>query len=135
MVSPFEQLTATLDDREDIHYYGRTFALCLIFFVPTFFFGMVGMYIMPVHMALSTPVFEGRMLSVNNVLLLVLATPVQLWLGWRFHLGCWQAAKHKSMTMDTLVSVSTTAAYVYSVVAVMFMALSSTFESEVMLLM
>ncbi len=46
-----------------------------------------------------------------------LATPVVLWAAWPFHRAAWANAKHATATMDTLVSVGTLAAYVWSVVA------------------
>jgi Cu+-exporting ATPase len=53
-------------------------------------------------------------------LLWVLATPVQFWAGWRFYRGAWGALKHKTTDMNTLIAVGTSAAYFYSVVAVLF---------------
>jgi Cu+-exporting ATPase len=55
-----------------------------------------------------------------------LATPVQFWAGWRFYRGAWGALKHKTADMNTLVAVGTSAAYFYSMVAVLFPSLFST---------
>jgi len=52
-------------------------------------------------------------------LLWALATPVQFWTGWRFYKGTWGALKHKTADMNTLIAVGTSAAYFYSVVAVL----------------
>src|SRR5215213_9866647 len=52
-----------------------------------------------------------------NLALLVLATPVQFWAGWRFYRGAWGALKHGQANMNTLVVIGTSAAYLYSVVA------------------
>jgi len=52
--------------------------------------------------------------------LLALATPVQFWAGWRFYKGMWGALKHRTSDMNTLIAVGTSAAYLYSVVAVIF---------------
>src|SRR4030066_606442 len=49
-----------------------------------------------------------------------LATPVQFWDGWRFFRGAWGALKHRTADMNTLIAVGTSAAYFYSVVAVLF---------------
>ncbi len=46
-----------------------------------------------------------------------LATPVVLYAAWPFHKAAWQNAKHATATMDTLISVGTLAAYVWSIVA------------------
>ena len=53
-------------------------------------------------------------------LMLVMATPVQFWAGWRFYKGLWGALKHRTSDMNTLIAVGTSAAYIYSVVAVFF---------------
>jgi Cu+-exporting ATPase len=50
----------------------------------------------------------------------VLATPVQFWAGLRFYRGAWGALKHRTADMNTLIAVGTSAAYFYSVVAVLF---------------
>ncbi len=52
----------------------------------------------------------------NWYVLWTLATPVQLWAGWQFHTGAWNALKHKTSNMNTLISVGTMTAYVYSTV-------------------
>ena len=53
-------------------------------------------------------------------LLWALATPAQFWAGWRFYRGMWGALKHLTADMNTLIAVGTSAAYVYSVLAVVF---------------
>jgi len=66
-------------------------------------------------MALSfAPSFTGK-----PYLLWALATPVQFWAGLRFYRGTWGALKHKTTDMNTLIAVGTSAAYFYSVVAVL----------------
>jgi Cu+-exporting ATPase len=69
-----------------------------------------------VIMALSfLPDFTGK-----PYLLWALATPVQFWAGWRFYRGFWAALRHRTADMNTLIAVGTSAAYFYSVVAVLF---------------
>ena len=50
---------------------------------------------------------------------LVLTTPVYLWAAWPFHRAAAVNARHLASTMDTLVSIGVTAAYGWSVVAVL----------------
>ncbi len=77
---------------------------------------------------LSVPVFLGSFRDMamfswvpgvlaNPYLLFVLTTPVQFWVGWQFHRGFWAALRHRTADMNTLISVGTNAAYLYSVVA------------------
>ncbi|HEY0279118.1 MAG TPA: heavy metal translocating P-type ATPase [Solirubrobacterales bacterium] len=50
-------------------------------------------------------------------LALELATPVVLWGGWPFHRAAWANLRHGAATMDTLVSVGTFAAWLWSLYA------------------
>jgi len=72
--------------------------------------------------ALAYPVglLFGSNPLVLNLLLLVLATPVQFWAGWRFYRGAWGALRHRTADMNTLIAVGTSAAYLYSVLATFF---------------
>ncbi len=45
---------------------------------------------------------------------LLLATPVQFWIGARFYRGAWLAIKNRAANMDVLVATGTSAAYFYS---------------------
>lgn len=49
----------------------------------------------------------------------LLAAPVQFWIGARFYKGAWKALKNATGTMDVLVALGTTAAYVYSLAVVL----------------
>lgn len=50
-----------------------------------------------------------------------LATPVYAWAGFGFHRAALVNLRHGTVTMDTLVSVGTTAAFLWSAVAVLFL--------------
>ena len=73
---------------------------------------------------LSAPVLVGGMSHLlpwvpavleNSWVLLALATPVQLWVGWEFHRGFLHDLRYRSASMATLVSVGTNVAYLFSV--------------------
>jgi Cu+-exporting ATPase len=78
--------------------------------------------------ALSVPLLAqmGGMLTGHHVdllprwLQLVLATPVQFWIGRRFYVGAWHALRGGSANMDVLVALGTSAAYLFSVVVTLF---------------
>lgn len=53
-------------------------------------------------------------------LMWLLATPVQFIIGYSFYKGAWHALKNKTSNMDTLIALGTSAAYFYSVYAVLF---------------
>ena len=56
----------------------------------------------------------------NKYLMLALATPVQFWAGGQFYRGMWGALKHKTANMNTLIASGTSAAYFYSLAAIIF---------------
>ncbi|MGD1838874.1 MAG: heavy metal translocating P-type ATPase [Nitrososphaeraceae archaeon] len=58
--------------------------------------------------------------TINNFVLLALATPVQFWIGWRFYKGFWDSVKAKAANMDTLIAIGTSAAYFYSTIITIF---------------
>ncbi|MHB8054880.1 MAG: heavy metal translocating P-type ATPase [Candidatus Aminicenantales bacterium] len=79
-----------------------------------------------IGLALGAVIFAGSMGAIfpfvpaflrSPVLLWILATPVQFWLGARFYRGAWAALRHGRADMNTLVAVGTSAAYFYSAAA------------------
>ncbi len=63
---------------------------------------------------------------------LLLATPVQFWIGWRFYDGGWKALRGGGANMDVLVALGTGAAYLFSLVVTIgnFHALPVYFEAS-----
>lgn len=59
----------------------------------------------------------------NFIIQLLLATPVQFWIGRQFYAGAISAARHRTTNMNTLIAVGTSAAYAYSLVATFFPAI------------
>ena len=59
-------------------------------------------------------------LSYGNYIMLVLAGIVQFYAGQRFYAGTLDAIKNRSANMDTLISIGTSAAWVYSAVVTLF---------------
>ncbi len=53
-------------------------------------------------------------------ILLLLATPVQFYVGYEFYRGFWLATRNRTADMNTLIAIGTSAAYFYSLVVVMF---------------
>ncbi len=70
---------------------------------------------------LTALVIAGSMLSIpflsRQSILFLLSTPVQFWAGMRFHRAAWSAIRHRTTNMNTLITVGTFAAYIYSVIA------------------
>lgn len=79
-------------------------------------------------LALSVPIFIismvlewlGVMIPDKNIILFFLATPVQFIAGYGFYRGAFSALKAKTASMDSLISIGTSAAYFYSLFVVFF---------------
>ncbi|KAJ3195595.1 ATPase Cu transporting protein 7B, partial [Entophlyctis luteolus] len=108
-------------------------AVTAIFAAPTVVVGMIlGMALPadnPVRMALDKEVTSG--VSVMAIVLWILATPVQFWIGARFYKGAWKSLRYaKSANMDVLVALGTSAAYFYSVYTVIDSAASGAMNGD-----
>lgn len=70
---------------------------------------------------LTVPVVAGSMLNIpllsENIFMFMLATPVQLWAGMRFHHAAFSALRRGTTNMNTLIAIGTFSAYIYSVLA------------------
>ena len=53
-------------------------------------------------------------------IMFVLATPIQVWAGAQFYRGAWAALRHRTTDMNTLISVGTSVAYLYSAAVTFF---------------
>lgn len=53
-------------------------------------------------------------MSINNYILLVLDTPIQFILGWRFYRGTYDSIRNRMGNMDTLIAIGTSTAWIYS---------------------
>ncbi len=78
-----------------------------------------------VSTALAVPVAVMSMIPAAQFdnwqwMALTLASPVVVWGGWPFHRAAWMNARHSATTMDTLISVGTLSAYIWSLYALFF---------------
>ncbi len=77
-----------------------------------------------VAVILSIPIVAINMFwmphpSEVNILLLLLAIPVQFWAGATFYRGTWKTLRHGSADMNTLVALGSSAAFFYSLVNIL----------------
>ena len=76
-----------------------------------------------VSAVLTLGIMLGSMLRLpllsHPLVLLLLTTPIQFWVGWQFYQGAWASARHGMSDMNTLIAVGTSAAYGYSLMAVL----------------
>ncbi|GGR58073.1 ATPase [Deinococcus seoulensis] len=88
----------------------RDLRVSAAFAVPLLLLAMLPMMWMPLHMTLTGLLGERGL----NVLMLLLATPVQFGPGRRFLRLGWNSLRHRSPDMNALVMIGTGAAYLYS---------------------
>ncbi len=78
---------------------------------------------------LSIPLFLGSFpewfsfvpgFLANHFVLLIVAIPVQFWVGLQFYKGAWIALKNRTADMNTLIAIGTSAAFLYSAFATFF---------------
>ncbi len=74
----------------------------------------------------------------NNILMFILATPVQFVVGWTFYVGAYKGLRNKTANMDTLIAMGTSTAWIYSTVVTflpeVFMNAAVFFDTAVMIM-
>ncbi|CAF0725371.1 unnamed protein product [Rotaria sordida] len=93
----------------------NSFILAAVFGVPAMIIMLVFMFKYADH-AVAPHITAG--LSVENLVMFLLATPVQIISGRYFYVQAYRAVKHKTTNMDVLIVLATTIAYVYSLIVV-----------------
>ncbi len=58
--------------------------------------------------------FHEMVMPYMGIVSLILATPVQFWLGYGFYKGFWSSLKMGTFNMDSLIAIGTSTAYFYS---------------------
>jgi len=69
---------------------------------------------------LSIAIFIGTYAVWPHWLLFLLTLPVQFWVGWQFYRGLVLLVKYRTADMNTLISIGTLAAFLYSAAATFF---------------
>ncbi|KIJ65595.1 hypothetical protein HYDPIDRAFT_88088 [Hydnomerulius pinastri MD-312] len=155
MVERIEEMgfDAILSDQEDatqkqslartkeIQEWFNRFKWAFSFALPVFFLGMIAPHISFLHPFVSYHIFNG--IYLGDVIVLALTTPAQFWVGQKFYRNAYKALRHGSATMDVLVMLGTSAAYFYSLFAMLFAVFNTTpdfrpfifFDTSTMLIM
>jgi heavy metal translocating P-type ATPase len=107
-------LSASTDDHAELDDLTRRFWIGALLTAPVFFLAMGEM----------TPGLKQLMGALGEraslLIQFALSTPVVLWAGWPFLDKAWRSVIHRSPNMFTLISLGTTAAYLFSVVHLFF---------------
>ena len=99
----------------------NTFIFSFIFAFPALIIGMVLMLV-------------GIDVPHRNLILFLLATPVQFIVGWDIYKSAFGALKNKSANMDTLIAIGTSAAYFYSVLSILEITKGMYFDTAVVII-
>ncbi len=100
----------------------RLLIIGLIFTVPTFLLSM------------GTDLGFLPDFALRKYILLLLATPVQFYVGWQFYRGTYKSLKQWSAGMDTLIAMGSSAAYFYSLAATFFIEGHVYYETAAMII-
>lgn len=126
---------------KEIQEWASRFKWALTFAVPVFFVSMIAMHIPFLRPLVNFHFFNG--IYLGDLILLALTTPAQFWVGRKFYRNAFKALRHGTATMDVLVMIGTSAAYFYSLFALLFAAFNTTpdyrpfifFDTSTMLIM
>lgn len=126
---------------KEIQEWASRFKWALTFAVPVFFVSMIAMHVPFLRPLVGFHLFNG--IYLGDLILLGLTTPAQFWVGRKFYRNAFKALKHGTATMDVLVMLGTSAAYFYSLFALLFAAFNTTpdyrpfifFDTSTMLIM
>ena len=109
-----EEKTADAEARArqaEIHNQKRFLMIGLIFTIPLFILSMGGDFgLLPAAISESAWLPWG---------MLVLATPVQFYVGWQYYVGGWKSIRNGAANMDVLVAMGSSVAYFYSIAVVL----------------
>ncbi|GAM83096.1 hypothetical protein ANO11243_010820 [Dothideomycetidae sp. 11243] len=129
----------SLAKTKEIQEWHRAFKLSLAFTIPVFLVSMVFPMFVPFLDFGSVSLIPG--LYLGDVFSLILTIPVQFGIGRRFYISAWKSVSHGSPTMDVLVVLGTSAAFFFSVAAMIVSIMmpphskpATTFDTSTMLI-
>lgn len=108
----------SLTRTKEIHEWRDRFKASLAFAIPVFFISMIAHRI-----PFFRPVVNYRLcpgIYVGDLIVFILTLPVQTIIARRFYRSTFKSLRHGSATMDVLVVLGTSAAFLYSVLAMVF---------------
>eukprot|EP00271_Cylindrocystis_brebissonii_P007903 TRINITY_DN21809_c0_g1_i1.p1 TRINITY_DN21809_c0_g1~~TRINITY_DN21809_c0_g1_i1.p1 ORF type:complete len:1089 (-),score=224.28 TRINITY_DN21809_c0_g1_i1:538-3804(-) len=136
---PNPYTTATGEKSEEVERNRQQFLMCAMLAIPAFLVATVCPHIPGLHALLMLRVAN---IMVEDWIKFLLVTPIQFGIGQRFYAAAYRALKHGAANMDVLVALGTSAAYFYSLLALVLGAFhggsgdgQDFFETSAMLIM
>jgi len=125
MLSDQEDATQlqSLTRTKEVQEWWNRFKWSMTFAIPVFLISMIMPRIPFFKAILDFRLIHG--IYLGDFVVFLLCTPVQFWIGQKFYRNAFKALKHRSATMDVLVMIGTSAAYFYSLFAMIFAAMNS----------
>lgn len=108
---------------KEVQEWRRAFGRAFVLAVPVFFLSMVCPMVPFLRAFVDFRLLPG--IYLGDALCLVMTIPVQFGIGARFYRSAYRAVKHRSATMDVLIVFGTTAAFTYSILAMLTAPFSS----------
>lgn len=112
-----------LSQKEEVRKWRNSFIFNLLFGLPSMLVMMYFMYFAEENVAHACCVLPG--VNLHNLLLFILVTPVQFFGGRYFYVEAFRAIKHRNANMDLLIMLTTTIAYSYSVLVLIWFSLAN----------
>eukprot|EP01135_Chromosphaera_perkinsii_P010451 Nk52_evm14s2133 gene=Nk52_evmTU14s2133 len=116
-------------NQQQITKYRRKLIFAAVFSIPIFIMAVVLENISATSKYLNISVINN--VSWSMVVQFVLATPVQFWVGSYYYTGAWHSLKNGQTNMNVLVAIGITAAYFYSVFAMLVAIIDDTHAPDV----
>jgi Cu+-exporting ATPase len=130
----------SLAKTKEIQEWSRAFRISLLFAIPVFLVSMLFPMCIPA-LDIGSIQLPIPGLWLGDVICLLLTIPVQFGIGKRFYISAWKSLKHRSPTMDVLVTLGTSAAFFFSCAAMLVSILTlphsrpaTTFDTSTMLI-